>query len=192
MRRPEVMAAAMVTLVTGFASTPNAAAQTAAAPTASAATAAPSPMPPAASPTPVSTPAPPTTRPAVAIESADSAPNRAVIGTGLLAAALWYVPGVIVAARSPVATDASLFVPIAGPWLDLSDRPQCGPGNVSCRVETGNQVLLVMDGLFQAWGLTTAIVGVFLKEHSRAPSSVSVVPARIGRRGYGVAAFATF
>jgi hypothetical protein len=174
MRRPEVLAAAMAALVTSVICIPRASAQTAPPP------APPSPQAPASQPR------------AALVETADSAPNRAVIGTGLLAIGVWYVPSVIVGAKSPVASDGSLFVPIAGPWLDLADRPQCGPGSVSCRVETGNQVLLVMDGLFQAWGLTTAIVGIFLKEHARVATSVSVAPTRIGRRGYGLTAFATF
>ena len=178
MRRPEVLAAAMAALVLGQAWSSTASAQTSGLPP---------PQEPAPPPPPPSAAPPPS-----AVESPDSAPNRAVIGTGLLAIGLWYIPGAVVAARSPIPTDQSLLIPIAGPWLDLSDRPQCGFGNVSCRVEAGNEVLLVLDGLFQAWGLTTAVVGIFLKEHARVTPSVSVTPAKLGRGGYGLAAFATF
>ena len=139
---------------------------------------------------PATPPAPSAAR--VADPAADSGPNRAVIVTGVLSVLVWYVPSVIVAAGSAIPSDSSLFVPVAGPWLDLADRPACGPGSISCRVETGNQFLLVADGLFQAWGVAATVIGFASKEYGRAASALRVTPARIGKRGYGLAALGTF
>ena len=139
---------------------------------------------------PATSPAPSAAR--IADPAADSGPNRAVIVTGVLSVLVWYVPSVIVAAGSAIPSDSSLFVPVAGPWLDLADRPACGPGSISCRVETGNQFLLVADGLFQAWGVAATVIGFASKEHGRAASALRVTPARIGKRGYGLAALGTF
>jgi hypothetical protein len=120
-----------------------------------------------------------------------SSPNYAVIGTGVLTFAVSYVPAAIVSATSNQSSDSSLAVPLLGPWIDLGRRPDCGPGAIRCRVETGNQVLLVTDGLFQAWGVVAAVIGIFAKDYSRSSSPVQVAPAQVGG-GYGVTAFGLF
>ena len=148
------------------------------------------PAPPPVAPPPAPAP-PPNQAPAVA--EGYTGPNRAMIGTGVLTVLVWYVPGAVIASGSRISSDASLFAPIVGPWIDLAGRPACGPGYVSCRVETGNQALLVLDGLFQAWGVGAAIVGVFVTERPRAAAAtLQLAPARIGANGYGVTAIGSF
>jgi hypothetical protein len=120
-----------------------------------------------------------------------SSPNFAIIGTGVLTLAVSYVPAVIVSATSNQSADSSLAVPLLGPWIDVAGRPQCGPGGIRCRVETGNRVLLVTDGLFQTWGVVAAVIGIFAKDYSRSSSPVQVAPAQVGG-GYGVTAFGRF
>src|SRR6516162_3853198 len=53
-------------------------------------------------------------------------PNRALISTGLVTFGLAYVPAVIVAGTSSLPADNHLYIPVAGPWLNLADRPACG------------------------------------------------------------------
>ncbi len=150
--------------------------------------------------------APPTTEVA-------SRPNRAMVVMGVLALVGGYTPAALVAAKSPIYSDNSLYVPVLGPWLDVADRPKCGPGSVRCGVETGNQALLVLDGVFQAWGVAAILVGLFSKEYVQSrPASASsgggggggggavafavrrlhLAPARLGVGGYGLGAFGSF
>jgi hypothetical protein len=129
--------------------------------------------------------------------SAGSAPNRVVIATGLLTWGIAYVPALVVGSESNVYSDARLFVPVLGPWLDVADRPLCGPGSVSCRIEPWNELAIVVDGVFQAWGIGAAIAGIFVKEHpptSSTPSSSALrfAPTRMGASGAGFAAFGSF
>ena len=125
-------------------------------------------------------------------------PNRRLIGSGLITFGLSYIPALVVAGTSDVSADHHLYVPIVGPWLDLGDRPGCGPGQISCDAETTNRVLLVVDGIFQGVGAITVVAG-FLS-----PSATEVVttadadkptlhlaPANVAS-GYGMAAFGTF
>lgn len=148
------------------------------------------PAPPPVAPPPAPPP-PPNQAPAV--PEGYTGPNRAMIGTGVLTVLVWYVSGAVIASRSRIDSDSRLFAPIVGPWLDIAGRPACGPGYISCRVETGNQTLLVLDGLFQAWGVGAAIAGVFITERPRAAAtSLQIAPARIGASGYGVTAIGSF
>jgi hypothetical protein len=123
-------------------------------------------------------------------------PHRAMIGTGVLTLVVWYVPSAIVASNSRISGDSHLAVPVAGPWLDLADRPQCGAGNISCRTERLNQTMLVLDGLFQAWGVGAVITGLFVTERPRPPApaaaTLRISPAQVGPSAYGVAAIGTF
>jgi hypothetical protein len=69
-----------------------------------------------------------------------------------------------------------LYVPVAGPWLALNDRPDCPVENESCDMETTKKVLLVADGVLQAGGVITMIAGLLSPtEHRviRRPTYVS-------------------
>jgi len=130
-----------------------------------------------------------------------SGPNRALIGTGLVTFAASYIPAVIVAGESPQPADHHLYVPIAGPWLDLANRPGCGVASVSCDTETTNKVLLAVDGVFQGIGVLTTIAGFLSPEHDEETVATSakadkptihVSPAEMGAGGAGLAAFGTW
>jgi len=126
-------------------------------------------------------------------------PNRGMLRSGVFMLGVPYVTSVIVAAESDHPGDDNLYIPVAGPWMDLAGRGPCGnvPGGPSCDGETVNKVLLVVDGIFQGIGAID-IVGAFVFPETRtiyATSSqprVVVAPAYWGRDGYGVSAFATF
>ncbi len=127
-----------------------------------------------------------------------SGPNQAMLSSGIFAFGVPYVASVIVATESDHRGDKHLYVPIAGPWMDLADRGDCGLlGQTPCDTETGYKVLLVVDGVFQGVGALD-IVGAFLFPETRIvraandPPRVVVAPTRMGRSGYGLAAVGRF
>lgn len=128
-----------------------------------------------------------------------SGPNRYMIGTGVATFTLAYLPAVFVGAESPNTVDHHLYVPVVGPWLDIANRPACGPGSISCDNETTNKVLIGLSGVFQGLGVLTAIGGFFVPEHNQVvvttasdKPTVHISPAQMGAGGYGAAAFGTF
>ena len=129
-------------------------------------------------------------------ETQTTGPNRAFLHSGLWVFGLAYVPAVIVAAESSRHGDKSLYVPVAGPWIDLGSRGGCLAGS-SCNNETVNKVLLVVDGIFQGLGALD-FVGAFVFPETRTVTtsssafpSVRFLPAHIGT-AYGVAALGRF
>jgi hypothetical protein len=131
-------------------------------------------------------------------------PNRALISTGLVTFGLAYVPAVIVAGTSTNPADNHLYIPVAGPWLNLADRPACGTSptetaaaGIPCDMETTNKVLLGVDGVFQGIGALTTLVGLLSPEHEEEPvttgkPTLHISPARMGKGGYGISAFGNF
>ena len=131
-------------------------------------------------------------------------PDRTLLRTGVWTLGLSYVPALVVATQSDVPADRYLYAPVAGPWLDLSER-DCS----SCKHETMNKVLLVTDGIIQGIG-SLEIIGSFLfierasattagyqppKTASDAKSNsrfrLRFAPRRMAG-GYGVAAVGSF
>jgi hypothetical protein len=124
-------------------------------------------------------------------------PNRALIGTGLVTFGLSYIPAVVVAGSSTLEADHHLYVPVAGPWLNMANRPLCGPESIACDIETTNKVLLAVDGVFQGIGAVTTLIGFVTPERETILTSAKVggvhlTPAKVGRTGYGLAAFGEF
>jgi hypothetical protein len=126
-------------------------------------------------------------------------PSLAMVGSGVAIFGLSYLPAVVVGAVSGLSADRALFVPLAGPWVDLTQRPGC-PAGASCNAETTNKVLLVADGIFQAIGALT-IIGGFLTPAHRTKTvtrtadlrpTVRLSPAQLGNGGYGMMALGTF
>lgn len=117
-------------------------------------------------------------------------PNRPMLGIGITALLLGYIAAAAVGSSSN-ATDGSMLAPVAGPWVNLGNRPGCGgPGNATCGKETWNRALVITDGVVQAWGLIAAGMSFFLKE-SQYPK-LQVTPAAVGPGGYGLTAFGSF
>jgi len=127
-------------------------------------------------------------------------PNTDLMGIGIVTLALPYFASVAVA-TSNTGHD-NLYIPVAGPWLDLADRPSCGGGGSShCSdMEPLNKFLLVGDGILQGIGALEVLAGLVSSTpydkpaHASAPSgpSIHVAPTRVGRTGYGVGAVGTF
>jgi len=124
-------------------------------------------------------------------------PDRALLHAGVWTLGLSYVPALVVAIESSEAADKNLYVPVAGPWIDLAAR-DCP----TCEHETANKVLLVTDGVFQGIG-ALQVVGSLLFVETRSVAGegeprvakvkpLQVAPARLAGGGYGFAARGTF
>jgi len=128
-------------------------------------------------------------------------PSRIMLASGIVTFGVTYGAGAIVAATSPLSADQQMFVPIAGPWMDLFDRPDCG-GNTgrSCNSETAYKVLIVADGIGQAIGALTIVEAFLNPEVVTTTRSVTasekpswrVTPAALGAGGYGMLALGNF
>ena len=122
-------------------------------------------------------------------------PNLPMMTTGIGTFGLAYIPAVVVAGESTLSADHNLYVPLAGPWLDLAERPGCGGSTQACTTENTNKVLIGLDGVFQGAGAVLTVVGLLTTEHrvivTRTAKSdkptIQVSPAILGT-GYGMAA----
>jgi hypothetical protein len=131
---------------------------------------------------------------ASAAHAGGSTGSRAMFQSGLWTFAGSYVPAVVVATVSPYSFDKPLYIPIAGPWIDLATR-DCP----RCNHEVVNKVLLVGSGVFQAVGATNILGSLFFggRHTATAPSPgqtaiTAISPARMGANGYGAIAQGTF
>jgi hypothetical protein len=126
-------------------------------------------------------------------------PNRALIVTGLITFGVPYVTSAIVAAESSHPGDKHLWVPVAGPWLDLANRGGCPVESTSCDAETTNKVLLIGNGVLQAAGALQLIGAFVFPEHTIGYVQASAVtpemwisPMRLGQDSYGLGATGRF
>jgi hypothetical protein len=130
-------------------------------------------------------------------------PDRTLLRSGVWTLGLSYVPALVVAIESPLPADRFLYIPTAGPWLDLSQR-DCS----TCRHETLNKVLLVTDGIIQGIGSLEIVGSLLFIERSSVSAAENDLP-KVDRRkrtsdfklrlaprkiagGYGLAAVGTF
>ena len=140
------------------------------------------------------------------VESSRSETKDTLLGTGLFLLAVSYLPAVSVAASSTVGADQHLYAPLAGPWLDLAQRPVCSPP-MNCEAEQTNRALLETSGILQGVGAFLTLVGLLTSDDeddssrpppkhvmndAKASNPVHVTPAQFGSAGYGIAAFGKF
>jgi len=159
---------------------------------------------------PASAPPPPSSEGGSHTETKDT-----LLGTGLFLLAVSYLPAVSVAASSNLTTDKHLYAPIAGPWIDLAQRPACSPP-LNCSAEQTNRALLETSGILQGVGAFLTLVGLLTGDDdppkaaphtaSQAAShshkafnearvlntQVQLAPTQFGASGYGLAAFGRF
>lgn len=122
--------------------------------------------------------------------------NTPMIAGGLVLFGASYGGALVAASMSDNEHDNRLWVPIAGPWLDLSERGDCNIQNEACDNETSTKVLLVADGVLQAAGAVAVVGGVLFPRtvHRSAPivAIQHVKPIRVGQGGRGLAFSTTF
>jgi hypothetical protein len=148
----------------------------------------------------VTSPLGPSGGPVVAETTSEyNGPNRAVIASGLTIFGLSYIPAVIVASESSLGVDRNLYAPVAGPWINLANRPGCPPGSAPCGTETANKVLIGIDGAFQGIGALTTLIGLVVPEHHKVlvaakndKPTVRVTPVQFSSGSYGMAAYGRF
>jgi hypothetical protein len=125
------------------------------------------------------------------VTTEEKVPNAGLIASGAVMFSLPYATSVIVGASSTREGDRYLYVPVAGPWIDIAKRGPCrGAG---CEREMGNNVLLVANGVLQGVG-ALQILGGFIFPTTRTvtrTASVHVTPTG-GPSSLGLAAFGAF
>ena len=119
--------------------------------------------------------------------------NAPMFATGAIVFAGTYGASAIVAATSSHPGADRLYVPVVGPWLALNDWGNCPIAQPRCDENTTDKVLLVADGVFQAAGVATMIVGLL------SPRTTTVVtrtadkkPIKIQPTHNGVVVFGKF
>jgi hypothetical protein len=128
-----------------------------------------------------------------------SRPNVPLLTTGLATVALSYPPALIVAARSEHKGDDFLYIPVAGPWLDLANRGCDAGERVNCGTTGAERAGLITLGVAHAIGVI-AIGTSFIFPQRRTVVKVTasreprfhVAPAYVGPRAYGIAAAGSF
>jgi hypothetical protein len=153
--------------------------------------------------TPVEEPPPPVTTTVVApepeYEVVEDSYNAPIFFTGALVFGASYGASVITAASSDdTRGNHRLYIPLAGPWLALSDRGSCDVLLSRCDNETTAKVLLIADGVFQAAGVLGMLDGIFqpsthrvITRRAKLDTKVHVTPATV-HGDPGVAVFGRF
>lgn len=108
---------------------------------------------PSMSPSPAYTSSPDTT---TVVEN--RRPNRALLITGGLLFAGSYVTTAAVAGGAGSVRDHDLYIPVAGPWINLATRGTDQPSN------TRDTILIAGSGLLQGAGLGMAVMSFFIPE----------------------------
>jgi hypothetical protein len=141
----------------------------------------------------------PVVSPPVTQQISYTRPNSPLLEKGLFAFSASYFTSVIVAVVNDNSYDQRLYVPILGPWLDLADRPGCGGiGQSSCGTEAAYKVLLIVAGSLQGLGAVATVVGLAVPARviTTTPATgrltLRLLPALVGREGYGMQALGTF
>jgi hypothetical protein len=127
----------------------------------------------------------------------ESSRSMGALIAGITLFTISYAPSAYIASQSQV--DKSLFIPIAGPWMDLATRPACTPPIVAagyslpvdpCIGETITRAALVLSGAIQGLGAVITLFG--LPTHAQVAGGDHGVHVSIVPTGLGAAAFGTF
>ena len=129
----------------------------------------------------------------------ETRPNRFLLMSGLVIFGAPYVASVGIGAASHHDGDGNLVVPLAGPWIDLAQRPQC-PSNTDCTTENVNRGALIADGVVQTIGAleilgsfvfpqTVDVASIHSKDETR---GIGFTPSKVGPSGYGLSAVGFF
>lgn len=102
------------------------------------------------------------------------APSSAFLASGTIMLSLGHGVATVLAVSSTYDKDRLLFVPIAGPWIDLGLRPQ------STTDENWARFGLVVDGVAQLAGLALVVTGLILKQHAPRAAAAFVTPSVTG------------
>lgn len=121
-------------------------------------------------------------------------PNRPLlVGSGMLGLAA-YVPSAVAGGISDRSEDRYLFIPVAGPWIDLAQR-DCNAR--PCGDEDLNKALIIGSGVVQGISALGVLSSFFVPESSRTLSTAQqkkffVAPGQVSRSAYGMTAVGIF
>jgi hypothetical protein len=103
-------------------------------------------------------------------------PNTTLLGSGVGTLVLGYAPSVVVGIVSDHKGDNNLFIPVAGPWIDLGTR-NCsgatvntgnGPFELASRSNCGTsdieRAALITSGIVQGAGVLQMLASLFVPE----------------------------
>ena len=119
-------------------------------------------------------------------------PNVPMLASGATILAASYTPALLVAMNSERRGDDRLYIPVAGPWLDLAERGGCAPN--SCETEALYKAGLVAMGVAHLVG-TGLVIGSFIAPETRTvtrSAKAVVVPTSMGRGGAGLSVVGRF
>lgn len=91
----------------------------------------------------------------------------ALVG-GLVLLGLSYGPSAYVGLQAGTSYDRELVIPVAGPWMDLAQRPSCQEPDLMgikppvdpCSFETAARTLLILSGATQGVGALLTVAGL--------------------------------
>lgn len=126
----------------------------------------------------------------------EALPNRPLLSAGGTLFVLSYGASVVTAAVSDREADKNLFIPVAGPWIDLADR---GCETRDCGSREGlAKAMLITSGVVQGAGVLLAVGSLFIPQtveekrvNNAAKPTVRFSPASFGA-GAGAMAVGTF
>lgn len=128
-------------------------------------------------------------------------PNRPMLITGSAIFLGSYAATAIQGAVSDLDADRKNLIPVAGPWINISERP-CNLNDNCSTGENVNNLLIIGSGIAQGAGIAIAVASLFVpetKERSDMTSKVEppkpqfrVMPGQVGRGGAGAFAVGTF
>jgi len=109
-----------------------------------------------------------------------------MLSTGATVLVLSYVPAAIAAATADDTSD-DLYIPVAGPWLEIANHPN----------DTLSTTLLAIDGAFQGLGSLAMLAGLIIPERKSenwyliGNNKLHMMPSG-GRASVGMRAAGTF
>lgn len=129
-------------------------------------------------------------------------PNRPLLVTGSAIFLGSYAATAIQGAVSPLSADRKNLIPVAGPWINMSERP-CNLNTNCSTKENVNNALLIGSGVAQGAGIAIALISLVVPEHKERSTiatakaeppkpSMMVVPASVGQAGAGAFAVGSF
>lgn len=123
-------------------------------------------------------------------------PNPALLATGgALLVGTWGASA-IVGGLSDTDADKNMWIPVVGPWLNLSER-ECTLGDCGSQSDFHNW-LIIGSGVAQGAGALLALSSLFIPQTEKkeglpsAKPTVRFTPMQMGRGGTGVGAVGTF
>lgn len=125
-------------------------------------------------------------------------PNRPLLRTGAGVFLLSYAPSVVVGAMSDREADKKLYIPVAGPWMDLAHRG-CTAENPCGAGEDVATAMLITSGVAQGAGILMGLGSLLIPESTTITQKtaeatkpeVRVAPISV-RAGAGIAVFGRF